>query len=121
MMIKLRPITGEQTFTIIPSTLNGDLLDDATITFRETGTNVTDNSATFTWDNHYSMNYIEISLTPSVTLKEGQIYSFELKSTTDIYYRDLIYITDNTNKNEVFTLPDNYNQYDDGSDKYVVL
>ena len=120
-MVRLRPITGEQTFTIIPSTLNGDLLDDATITFRETGTNIVDTSVAFTWDSHYSLNYIEISLTPSLTLKEGQIYSFELKSNTDVYYRDLIYITANTNKNEVFTLPDNYKEYDDGDDKDVIL
>jgi len=121
MMIKLRPITDEQTFSIIPSTFDAASLDSASLTLRETGTNITDTSATFTWNNHYSGNYIDISLTPSVTLKEGQIYSFELKSSTDVYYRDLIYITANVNKNEVFTLPDNYNQYDDGDDKYVVL
>ena len=120
-MIKLRPITEEQTFSIIPSTYDANLLDLATVKLRETGTNVTDESLTFTWNSDYSLNYIEISLTPSITLKEGQIYSFELKSDTDVYYRDLIYITENINKNEVFTLPDNYNQYDDGDDKYIVL
>ena len=119
-MIKLKPITGEQTFTIIPSTLNGDLLDDATITFTENGTNVTDDSITFSWDNHYTLNYIEISMTPSLTLKEGQMYSFELKSDTDIYYRDLVYITSQTNKNEVYKMPEEYTEHSH-DDEYVIL
>lgn len=121
MMIKLRPITGEQTFSIIPSFFNTTTLGSASVVLRETGTNQTDSSATFSVALSSNENFIELSLTPSITFKEGQIYYFELKSASEVYYRDLIYITVNVNKNEVFTLPDNYTQYDDGDDKYVVL
>ena len=121
MMIKLRPISREQTFSVIPSFFNTTTLGSATVVLKETGTNQSDDSATFTVALSSNENYVEVSLTPSITFKEGQIYFFELKSVSDVYYRDLIYITANVNKNEVFTLPDNYNQYDDGDDKYVIL
>ena len=56
-----------------------------------------------------------------MTLKEGQIYTLTIKSASDIYYRDLVYITEETSKKDVFTLPDIYNEYDDGNDEYIVL
>jgi len=65
-------------------------------------------------------NFVEVSLTPSVTFTEGQIYSFELKSETDVFYRDLIYITSQTNKNEVYKMPDTYTEYSH-DDEYVIL
>ena len=61
-----------------------------------------------------------INGTPSITFKEGQIYSFELKSETDVFYRDLIYITSQTNKNEVYKMPDTYTEYSH-DDEYVIL
>lgn len=120
-MIRLRPIQTEQTFSIIPSTYNTTTLGDATLSLIENGTDVEDEGLSFSVALSSNGNFIEVSLTPSVTLKEGQIYTVTIKSNTDIYYRDLIYITAETSKKEVFTLPDNYNEYNSGKDEYIVL
>ena len=74
-MIKLRPISEEQTFSIIPVTYNTTVLGVADIVLEENGTSVTDESATFTVALSENGNFVEVSLTPSVTLKEGQIDS----------------------------------------------
>lgn len=120
-MIKLRPTPDAQTFSVIPSTFTSSDLDGASVTLVENGTNIVDDSATFTWALSSNENYIEVSLTPSVTLAEGQVYSFELGTATNVYYRDIIYITEETNKKDVYTLPNTYTQYDDGDDEYIVL
>ena len=119
-MIKLRPRSEEQTFSISPVTQNTTVLGTADLVLEENGTNVTDESATLTVALSENGNFVEVSLTPSVTLKEGQIYSFELKSETDVFYRDLIYITSQTNKNEVYKMPDTYTEYSH-DDEYVIL
>jgi len=119
-MIKLRPITTVQTFSIIPVTYNTTVLGTASVVLEENGTSVTDDSVTFSVALSDNENFVEVSLTPSVTFKEGQIYSFELKSETDVFYRDLIYITSQTNKNEVYKMPDTYTEYSH-DDEYVIL
>lgn len=120
-MIKLRPISEEQTFSIVPSSYDATTLNSATITLVENGTNVTDNSVTFTQTESANGNYIVVAMTPSVTFKEGQIYTLEMSTASDILYRDLIYITAKTNKKEVFTLPDNYDEYSTGTTEYIIL
>ena len=120
-MIKLRPISGAQTFSIIPSTFVSTDLDGASVTFINDETNVADISASFTWALSSNGNYIQVSLTPSVTLVEGQFYTFELGTTTDVYYRDIVYITTETNKKDVYSFPVIYDEYEDGNDEYIVL
>jgi hypothetical protein len=120
-VIKLRPISEEQTFSIVPSSYDATTLNSATITLVENGTNVTDNSVTFTQTESANGNYIVVAMTPSVTFKEGQIYTLEMSTASDILYRDLIYITAKTNKKEVFTLPDNYDEYSTGTTEYIIL
>ena len=120
-MIKLRPISGEQTFSIVPSSYDATTLDSATITLVENGTNITDNSVTFTQAESANGNYIVVTMTPSVTFKEGQIYTLEMSTDTDILYRDMLYITAKTNKKEVFALPDNYNEYSTSTTEYIIL
>lgn len=120
-MIKLRPISGEQTFSVIPSSFVSTDLDGASITLVNDETKVDDDSVSFIWALSSNGNFVEISMTPSVTFEEGQIYSFELGTASNVYYRDLIYITAQTNKNEVYSLPNIYTQYDDGDDEYIVL
>ena len=103
-MIRLRPIETEQTFSIIPSSFASAELDLASITLTENGTSKAESNVTFTWAASSNGNYIEISLTPTITFKEDQIYTLELTTTTDVLYRDLIYITSKTNKKEVLTM-----------------
>ena len=66
-------------------------------------------------------NYIDVYLETPYILNEGDIYTFTLKSSTDVYYRDLIYITEETSKKDVFTLPDIYTEYNAGKTEYIVL
>lgn len=119
-MIRLLPTDTEQTFSIIPSSFNSDDLDLASIVLTENGTNRSESNITFTWQLSIDANYIEISMTPTIELKEDQIYTFELNTTTDVLYRDLVYITSKTNKKEVFKYPERYTERDNG-DEYIVL
>ena len=45
----------------------------------------------------------------------------QLTTTTDVLYRDLVYITSITNKKQVFAYPDADDEYSDGDDEYIVL
>lgn len=120
-MIRLQPTDTEQTFSIIPSSFASANLDAASITLTENGTNSSESNVTFTWAESTNGNFIEISMTPTITLKEDQIYTLELTTTTDVLYRDLVYITSITNKKQVFAYPDAYDEYSDGEDEYIVL
>lgn len=120
-MIKLRPITTAQTFNIIPSSFVEGELNASTLSITENGTNLSEADASFTWTLSDNGNYVIISLTPTLTFKEDQIYSLELSTSTKVLYRDLIYITSKTNKKQTFAVPDIYTEYDDGDDQYIVL
>lgn len=120
-MIRLRPINTEQTFSIIPSSYASADLDSASISLIENGTNNSENNVTFTYAESSNGNFIEISMTPTITFEEDQIYTFELKTSNDVYYRDLIYITSETSKKDVFTLPDIYEEHSTGENEYIVL
>jgi len=120
-VIRLLPTDTEQTFSIIPSSFASADLDSASISLVENGTNLSEADVTFTWAASSNGNFIEISITPTITLKEDQIYSIEIATTTDVLYRDLIYVTSKTNKKEVFAYPESYDEYSDGDDEYIVL
>jgi hypothetical protein len=119
-VIQLRPIDTEQTFTIIPSSFAEVDLDAASLTLTENGTNKSESNVAFTWVVTASESYVELSVTPTIELKEDQLYTLELATTTDVLYRDLVYITSKTNKKEIFKYPERYTQRDNG-DEYIVL
>jgi len=119
-VIQLRPIDTEQTFTIIPSSFAAVDLDSASLSLTENGTGKSESNVTFTWVVTASESYVELSITPTITLKEDQLYTLELATTTDVLYRDLVYITSKTNKKEIFKYPERYIQRDNG-DEYIVL
>lgn len=119
-MIRLRPIDTEQTISIIPSSFASTDLDSASITLTENGTNKSESNVTFTWQLSLDANYVEISITPTIELKEDQLYTLELNTLTDVLYRDLVYITSKTNKKEVFKYPESYTERNQG-DEYIVL
>jgi len=130
-VIRLRPIdsaqtfsivpTSAQTFSIVPTSFTTGDLDAASITIIENGTHQKETSVPFTYELSSNGNFVEITMNTVTTLKEDQIYSFELSTSTDVLYRDLVYITSKTNKKEVFTYPERYTEHDDGEDKYIVL
>lgn len=105
----------------MPTTFVEDVLNTASITIIENGTYQKETSVPFSYTISDNGNFMVITMTPTTTLKEDQVYSFELSTSTDVLYRDLIYITSKTNKKEVFTYPERYTEHEDGEDKYIVL
>ena len=141
-MIRLRAIAGGQTFKIIPSSYDLSELNAATVTFVENGDTPRThydvwsllNEDWNTTEKYFvspevrvvctlssNGNYIDVYLETPYILNEGDIYTFTLKSSTDVYYRDLIYITEETSNKDVFTLPDIYTEYNAGKTEYIVL
>ena len=152
-MIKLRPIIAAQTFSIIPSTYLSEKISSSILSLTENGTNLSEDNVPFTWSFSSNGNFIEITMTPSLTFKEGQIYSLAIngvydykyrvladggiyednplitdditplaqKNDDDVFFRDLIYIAEQTNKNEVYSLPNIYKEYSSVEDEYIVL
>ena len=168
-MIRLQPIQIPQTFTIIPSSYDLDVLNAATVTLIENGFtaqeldgfddvwslldedwDVTEKyfvipDYSFIFSLSQNGNYIEVEMQTPLELKEGQIFTFTVKNDDDIFYKDLIYIGENkfdyiwslldedwnttekefidtqTSKKDVFTLPDNYDEYNPGKTEYIVL
>ena len=145
-MIRLRPIAEGQTFQIIPSSYDLAELNAATVTFVENG--VTAQEKLDGYDDVWSLlnedwnttekyfvapetrivctlssngNFIDVYFETPLILKEGQIFTFTIKSSTDVFFKDLIYITDETSKKDVFTLPDIYTGYNAGKTEYIVL
>lgn len=145
-MIRLQPIVEGQTFQIIPSSYDLTELNAATVTLVENG--VTAQQELDGYDDVWSLldedwnttekyfvapetrivctlssngNFIDVFLETPLELKEGQIFTFTIKSSTDIFFKDLIYITEETSKKDVFTLPDNYTEYNAGKTEYIVI
>ena len=144
-MIRLQPIVEGQTFQIIPSSYDLTELNAATVTLVENGVTAQELDG---YDDVWSLldedwnttekyfvapetrivctlssngNFIDVFLETPLELKEGQIFTFTIKSSTDIFFKDLIYITEETSKKDVFTLPDNYTEYNAGKTEYIVL
>ena len=104
-----------------------------------------DSDYTFDFSLSNNGNYIQVEFLAPITLKEGEIYTITVKSDDNIFYKDLIYIGENqfdyiwslidedwdttekdfidveTSKKDVFTLPDNYDEYNPGKTEYIVL
>lgn len=119
-VIRLLPTDTEQTISIIPSSFSATDLDAASITLTENGTGKSESNILFTWALSIDANYIEVSMTPTIELKEDQIYTLEVNTSTKVLYRDMVYITSKTNKKEVFAYPERYTERNQG-DEYIVL
>lgn len=150
-MIRLKPISGEQSFTVIPSSyvpadLNSCIIYITDEETKETTTHSPANDliwedAIFSWNDenrtwNYDQttatdgflfalssdgNYLTIKLLSISGLKEASRYRIEIKSDTDILLRDTIFVTAETDKKKVYSYPDTYKKYDDGEDTYIVL
>ena len=148
-MIRLRPLTTEQTFSIIPSSYEIDDILNCTIyitndetdqvySYIATGDLIfsiaeyTWEDANLDWDSSSgeegwvftlseNTNYINIKLLSPEGLIEGSVYKFEMKSDSLLLFRDTIFVSNETDKAKTYTYPDTYDQYDDGSDTYIVL
>lgn len=120
-MIRLRPIQTQQSFSIIPSSYDSAKWDAATVSLVENGTNKTESDVAFSYAESANSNYIVVTVAPTITLKEDQIYTLKIEIVDDILYRDLVYITSDTSKTTVFSYPEIYDEYDSGDNEYIVL
>ena len=119
-MIQLRPIQTAQTFSVIPSSYASADLDAATLSLTENGTYQSELDVTFTYAISSNGNFVEITATPTIELKEDQIYTLELGTDSKILFRDVVYVTSKTDKKEVFSYPSTYTEYGTDDD-YIVL
>lgn len=120
-MIRLRPIQTQQSFSIIPSSYDSAKWDAATVSLVENGTNKTESDVAFSYAESANGNYIVVTVAPTITLKEDQIYTLKIEIVDDILYRDLVYITSDTSKTTVFSYLEIYDEYDSGDNEYIVL
>lgn len=59
--------------------------------------------------------------TVGAELKEDAIYTLELSTDTKVLYKDMVYVTANTDKKVVFSYPERYTERSNGADEYIVL
>lgn len=150
-MIRLKPISGEQSFTVIPSSYVPSELNTCIIYITDEETKETTthspandlvwaeavfnwNDENRTWDYDQTTatdgflfalssdgNYLTITLLSISGLKEASRYRIEIKNETDVLLRDTIFVTAETDKKKVYSYPSTYKKYDDGEDTYIVL
>ena len=150
-MIRLKPITTEQTFSVVPSSYSATDLNSCIIYVtdeetRETTSHSPANDLVWdesvfnwedenrTWDYDESTatdgwrfalssneNYLNITILSISGLKEGSRYRLEIKNTDLLIFRDTVFVTAETDKKKVYSYPTEYTKYDDGEDTYIVL
>ena len=57
----------------------------------------------------------------NITLKEGATYTIELYTSTDILYKDLVYVTSQTDKKKVHSIVNSYTTVTRPDDEYIIL
>lgn len=150
-MIRLKPITTEQTFSVVPSSYSTADILDCLIYITDEETNVTNSYSppvdlewdlvNYNWEEtnvnwefdestategwlfaiSNNGNYLNITILSTTDLKEGSRYRMEIKNAELLIYRDTIFVTAETDKKKVYSYPTEYTKYDDGEDTYIVL
>jgi len=116
-MIRLLPTSSLQTFSILPRTLDTTGIS-ATIREDGTGNTVTISDVTAS----VNKDYIDITLSSDKFIAE-RAYVLEMTRGSNLWYRDKIYVTSQTNTDIYHTIsPDYYEENDtDGDDKYITI
>lgn len=65
--------------------------------------------------------YFDGALYNVINLKEGSIYTIKLHTETDIIYKDLVYVTSQTDKKKVHSIVDGYTTVTRPDDEYIIL
>jgi hypothetical protein len=150
-VIRLKPITTEQTFSVVPSSYSTADILECLIYITDEETNITQSylpvadlewefvdynweETNFNWEFDESTategwrfalssngNYLNITILSTTELKESSRYRIEIKNETLVLFRDTIFVTSETDKKKVYSYPDVYKKYDDGEDTYIVL
>jgi len=150
-VIRLKPITTEQTFSVVPSSYEAADILECLVYITDEETNITNSylpvadlewdlvdytweDTNFDWDFDESTategwrfalssngNYLDITILSTSDLKEGSVYRIEIKNDDLLVYRDTIFVTSETDKKKVYSYPNDYKKYDDGEDSYIVL
>ncbi len=116
-MIRLLPTSSSQTFSILPRTLDTTGIN-ATIREDGTGNVVTISNVTASANN----DYIDITLSSDKFIAE-RAYVLEMTRGSDLWYRDKIYVTSQTNTDIYHTISTDYYEENDtdGDDKYITI
>lgn len=146
-MIRLKPIAGTQSFYVIPSTYE-DLDLASSIIYIENEESDVEKTYSYlnasiwstskqiwnlfpvVWNSSnegfsYSFsengNYLILSITSLDSPKEGSRYKIEMKNSSKVVFRDLIFVTEETDKKQVYSSSSNYKEYSNGDSNYIVL
>lgn len=85
----------------------------------ENGTNITRDNIEYEWEVSSNGNFVDITL--SLSLKEGSIHTIKLYTETDILYKDLVYVTSQTDKKKVHSINSDYTEVARPDDEYIIL
>jgi hypothetical protein len=116
-MIRLLPTSSSQTFSILPRTLDTTGIN-ATIREDGTGNIVTISDVTASVNN----DYIDITLSSDKFIAE-RAYVLEMTRGANLWYRDKIYVTSQTDTDIYHTISTDYYEENDtdGDDKYITI
>ena len=116
-MIRLLPTSSSQTFSILPRTLDTTGIN-ATIREDGTGNTVTISDVTASVNN----DYIDITLSSDKFIAE-RAYVLEMTRGSNLWYRDKIYVTSQTDTDIYHTISTDYYEENgtDGDDKYITI
>jgi hypothetical protein len=120
-VIRLQNINTDQTVYIIPSSFDADVINDCFIRLTNQSTYVSTDISDFTWRSARNGNTIKITFDHSLSLLEDDIFSFSLRTNSKIYYRDVAYVTSQTDKKQKMSPPDDYTEYEGGEDTYIIV
>ena len=116
-MIRLLPTSNSQTFSILPRTLDTSSID-ATIREDGTGESVTISDVTAVVNN----DYIDVTISSDKFIAE-RAYVLEMTRGSNLWYRDKIYVTSQTDTDIYHTISTDYYEENDtdGNDKYITI
>ena len=116
-MIRLLPTSSSQTFSILPRTLDTTGIN-ATIREDGTGESVTITNVTAVVNN----DYIDVTLSSDKLIAE-RAYVLEMTRGANLWYRDKIYVTSQTDTDIYHTISTDYYEENDtdGDDKYITI
>ena len=117
-MLILQPTVGDKTITIAPR--SSDLSGVFVLNIRRDGDGKEESITNATLSN--IVNFTEVTF-QSTILEEDSTYYLEITKDTELWYRDKIYVTSQTDTDIYHTISTDYYEENDtdGDDKYITI
>lgn len=115
-MIQLSVSGSDQTWKFIPRSYTMDSYDIIT---PEGTTNYVSSATRVDHDGNTDAEGLFLSITDTITLTEGQYYTFVAKNGTDVIYKDIIFCTTQTIANGDYTINSGAYTYNSTDNDYI--